>query len=150
MSGAALRPARQPLGLPIAAAAVICGTLLLTVGGHRAPLDPATTGARPLMERELRFADRADGGISVTDLRSGRVIEALPAGGEGFLRGAMRGLARDRLRAGGTPDLPFRLRAWEDGRLTLEDSATGHVVELHAFGHGNAAAFLRLLTTEEE
>jgi putative photosynthetic complex assembly protein len=78
------------------------------------------------------------------------VIEALPAGGEGFLRGAMRGLARDRLRAGGTPDLPFRLRAWEDGRLTLEDSATGHVVELHAFGHGNAAAFLRLLTTEEE
>jgi putative photosynthetic complex assembly protein len=150
MSGVALRPSRPLLGLPAGLAVLIGGTLLLSVLGHRAPVDPATTGARPVMERQLRFADRADGGIAVTDLGTGRVIEALPAGGEGFLRGAMRGLARDRLRAGGTPDVPFRLSAWADGRLTLEDTATGHIIELHAFGSGNAAAFMRLLATEED
>jgi len=150
MTAAALRHLRPGLGLPLGVAALIGGTLLLSVLGHRAPVDPAEAGGRPIAQRELRFADRADGGIAVTDLRTGRVIDALPAGGEGFLRGAMRGLARDRLRAGGTPDLPFRLTAWEDGRLTLEDTANGHIVELHAFGSGNAAAFLRLLAREEE
>ncbi len=145
MSQAALSPFRQSRGLLAGAAALLGATLLVAIPGHRVPVDPAATGARPVAERALLFADRADGGIAVTDARTGRVIEELPSGTEGFLRGALRGLARDRLRAGHGADAPFRLSAWADGRITLEDSATGVVMELHAFGRGNAEAFLNLM-----
>jgi putative photosynthetic complex assembly protein len=145
MSQAASYPFRQSRGLLVGAAALIAATLLVAIPGHRAPVDPAAAGMRPVAERGLLFADRADGGILVRDARTGRVIEELPAGTEGFLRGALRGLARDRLRAGHGPDVPFRLSAWADGRITLEDTATGVVMELHAFGRGNAEAFLNLM-----
>ncbi len=41
--------------------------------------------------------------------------------------------------------MPFRLSAWSDGRLTLEDPATGRAVDLEAFGPTNEATFVRLL-----
>ena len=37
------------------------------------------------------------------------------------------------------------LTRWADGRLTLNDPSTGHVVALEAFGPDNARAFARLL-----
>ncbi|QYU67240.1 hypothetical protein J4558_20210 [Leptolyngbya sp. 15MV] len=73
----------------------------------------------------------------------------MPAATESFVRGAMRGLARDRMRADAAMGAPFRLSAWPDGRLTLEDSATGTVMELNAFGRANAEGFLRLLDRKE-
>ncbi|HEV7268714.1 MAG TPA: photosynthetic complex assembly protein PuhC [Falsiroseomonas sp.] len=136
-------------GLMLGSAAVIAGTLALASLGHRAPLDPATAGSRPLAERELRFADRADGAVVVTDARSGAMVMTLPPGSEGFVRGAMRGLVRERNRESLGMEAPFHLAAWPDGRLTLEDTATGLFMELHAFGRTNAEAFLRLLSTEE-
>lgn len=136
-------------GLLIGTVLVVGGTLFLAALGHRAPLDPAAAGGRPLAERQLVFADRDDGAIVVTDARTGRVVETLPPGSEGFVRGAMRGLARERKRADAGPEVPFRLATWPDGRITLEDIATGNFMELHAFGRTNAEAFLRLLSTEE-
>lgn len=136
-------------GLLIGTVVLIAGTLFLASLGHRAPLDPAAAGGRPVAERMLRFADRDDGAIVVTDAGSGRVVETLQPGSEGFVRGAMRGLARERRRADAGPDVPFRLATWPDGRITLEDVATGNFMELHAFGRTNAEAFLRLLTREE-
>jgi putative photosynthetic complex assembly protein len=61
----------------------------------------------------------------------------------------MRGLARERNRAGISVEVPFRLSAWPDGRITLQDTGTGNTMELHAFGRTNAEAFLKLLTTGE-
>jgi putative photosynthetic complex assembly protein len=43
------------------------------------------------------------------------------------------------------PDLPFRLTHWSDGRLTLEDAATGRRIELESFGPTNMQAFASLL-----
>lgn len=149
MRQAARHPLQRPQRLLAGAGLLIGALLLLALPGHRAPVDPAQAGIRPVAQRDLRIADRADGAILVADARSGRVLEEVPAGGEGFLRGAMRGLARERLRAGAGPEAPFRLSAWPDGRLTLEDSATGQIMELHAFGRGNAEAFLKLLAREE-
>jgi putative photosynthetic complex assembly protein len=143
---------RRPVlsrGMVLGAAAVVVGTLLLAGLGHEAPVNPASIGALPSAQRDLRFADRADGAVVVTDARTGAVVQTLPGGEEGFVRGAMRGLVRDRKRADIGADLPFRLSAWPDGRLTLHDTATGHTMELHAFGRTNAEAFLKLLTTEE-
>lgn len=143
---------RKPIvsgGLLLGSVAVIAGTLALATLGHRAPLDPAAAGSRPLEMRELRFADRADGAIVVTDARTGGVIETLAPGSEGFVRGAMRGLARGRMLEQVGREAPFRLATWPDGRITLEDTATGSFVELHAFGRTNAEAFLKLLATKE-
>ena len=69
----------------------------------------------------------------------------LPPGTNGFIRGVLRGLARDRKlqRIGTEP--PFRLTRWVDGRLSLDDPATGRRIELGAFGPTNAAAFAGLL-----
>ena len=62
------------------------------------------------------------------------------------MRGALRGLARERRLDGAGAESPFRLAAWPGGRLTLEDTATGRVLDLHAYGQTNAEAFARLLT----
>lgn len=106
--------------------------------------------ARPLAERQLRFTDRADGAVLVSDAQTGgQIAVILPAEG-GFVRGAMRGLARARFVAGIGSDVPFRLVGWSDGRLTFEDPATGTKLEMAAFGQTNAEAFLRFLSPSED
>jgi putative photosynthetic complex assembly protein len=133
----------------IGTVAVILGTLALAALGHKAPVNPATVGAQPTVTRDIRFADRADGAVVVSDARTGREIEVVEPGTEGFVRGAMRGLVRQRRLADIGPDVPFRLSIWPDGRITLQDMANDNTMELHAFGRTNAEAFLRLLATEE-
>ncbi|EWY39532.1 phosphonoacetaldehyde methylase [Skermanella stibiiresistens SB22] len=98
--------------------------------------------------RQLRFADRADGAIEVTDARTGGTAAVVDPGTNGFVRGALRGLARERKRQGVGIEPPFVLTRWADGRLSLTDPATGRVINLEAFGPTNAEAFARLLGTE--
>lgn len=149
MSGAFMRNGSLPRGMVFGTALVLVGTFFLTTLGHQAPVNPAAAGALPAATRDLRFTDRADGAVVVTDARDGRQIEVVEPGTEGFVRGAMRGLVRQRRIAEIGPDLPFRLSAWPDGRITLQDTANGNTMELHAFGRTNVEAFLRLLATEE-
>jgi putative photosynthetic complex assembly protein len=103
----------------------------------------------PVEMRELRFADRDDGAVVVIDARTGAVTDAFAPGTNGFVRGALRGLARERKRQDIGAEPAFRLTRWTDGRVTLDDPTTGRVVDLIAFGHTNAAAFTRLLTAEK-
>jgi len=96
--------------------------------------------------RDLRFADRGDGAVVITDVGNGGVVEVIPAGQKtGFIRGVMRSLARERRMAGIGAEAPFRLTAWADGEISLVDSATGRAIELNAFGPDNRAAFAALL-----
>jgi putative photosynthetic complex assembly protein len=149
MGSALLRFGGLPRGMVIGTGLVVAGTLALATLGHRAPTNPAVTGAQPSAMRDLRFADRADGAVVITDASDGRLVETLAPGTEGFVRGGMRGLARERMRAGVGMEVPFRLSTWPDGRITLQDMGTGNTMELHAFGRTNAEAFLKLLATEE-
>jgi putative photosynthetic complex assembly protein len=96
-------------------------------------------------ERALRFEDRADGSIAVTDADSGDLVETVAPGTNGFLRGALRGLARERKRIGVGAEPPFMLTARADGRLTLDDPATKRQVDLKSFGQTNALVFEQLL-----
>ena len=73
------------------------------------------------------------------------MVETVAPGTNGFLRGTMRGLARERKRQGIGAELPFRMIGRADGRLTLEDPGTGRRVDLGSFGPTNAAAFARLM-----
>jgi putative photosynthetic complex assembly protein len=97
---------------------------------------------------ELVFADRDDGSVVVSD-RSGKVIEILPVSTDGFIRGSMRSLARERKSRGLRHDLPFLLERRENGRLSLSDPSTGGRIELDAFGPSNSAAFARFLPAKE-
>lgn len=105
--------------------------------------------AAPAESRDLLFEDRDDGAVVVYDAEKGGVIDVLAPGTNGFVRGVMRGLARERMlnEMGAGP--PFRLVLGTDNRLTLEDRATGRVIDLRAFGPTNTAAFARLLTHGE-
>ncbi len=99
----------------------------------------------PVVEtREFRFEDRPDGSIAVLDAHYHQIDTVAP-GSNGFLRGTLRGLARERKREGIGPDIPFRMVGHADGRLMLEDPGTGRRVDLGSFGPTNAAAFARLM-----
>lgn len=97
--------------------------------------------------RDLRFEDGTDGSVIVRMAGGDQPIEVLH-GEQGFLRGTLRGLARTRKAEGIGSGAPFRLTAWADGRLTLDDPATTRHVELSAFGPMNTTVFARLLTAE--
>lgn len=149
MASALLRNGSLPRGMVLGTIIVMAGTLVLATLGHDAPVNPATAGVQPAASRDLRFSDRADGAVVVTNAATGRQLDVVEPGTEGFVRGAMRGLVRQRRIAEIGPDVPFRLSAWPDGRITLQDMANGNTMELHAFGRTNAEAFLRLLAAEE-
>jgi len=101
---------------------------------------------KPLATRELSFADRPDGSVAITDVATGKVVYSVVAGGKtGFIRGVMRGLARERRMNGVGPAAPFLLQSWPDGQLSLTDTATKRSIELTAFGTTNRAAFAGLL-----
>ncbi len=136
-----------PRGALIAAAAMISLALLAATVGRLsgAGAAPSVAGVAAL-SRELRFADRPDGAVTVYEPGADQSPMVLPPGSNGFVRSVLRGLARDRRSRGIGAEIPFRLTEWADGRLTLEDVATGRRIELGSFGATNREAFARLLT----
>lgn len=100
----------------------------------------------PVSSRNLRFTDRADGAVVIEDTDKGGTASVIEPGQQtGFIRGVMRGLARERRMRGIGNQPPFNLSLWHDGELSLTDSATGRSIELTAFGSSNRASFLALL-----
>lgn len=102
--------------------------------------------AQAVQQRELRFTDRPDGGIDVRDVMTGQTLDVMH-GEQGFLRGSLRGLARERKRRGlaDASGLTLQLIARADGRLTLVDAATGERIDLESFGPSNVAVYARWL-----
>lgn len=144
--------ARMPFDRLIANPLVVGGamiaiTLAAVLGpGLYQPQDPPR-GDR-VVSRELRFEDRPDGAVAILDARNGAIISLVPPGEGGFVRATLRGLARERrMNEAGGAEVPFRVSVWEDGRLTLEDTATGRLVDLGAFGQTQVQTFARLVAT---
>ncbi len=134
---------------PIAAAGALVIASICAVGAVRLSGMPISTPDAPaVVERDLRFVDRSDGSVDVLDADSGRVVDRV-VGESGFVRGTLRGLARERKRQGIGADQPFRLVAHVDGRLTLHDPATGRRVDLESFGPTNSAAFAHMLSAAQ-
>jgi len=142
-----------PRGALIAAAALVGFSLVSTaavrLAGLSAPAPAPAVSPPPALSADLLFSDRADGAIVVQTSGAHRPIATLQPGTSGFVRGVMRGLARDRIsrHIGEAP--PFRLSQAADGRLSLQDTATGRRIDLESFGVSNRAAFLDLLHRAE-
>jgi putative photosynthetic complex assembly protein len=138
------RPERIPRWLVRAIALL----LVLVLGGvglmRMNGFNPAVQPAAALAERTLAFADGPDGAVLVTDTTTGERLAEL-RGEQGFLRGVLRGLARDRRAHGVGPATPYRLTLHADGRLLITDPETGQRIDLASFGPDNAAVFARWL-----
>ncbi len=137
-----------PGGIPIPVVVIglpLLGLLFVGVAVHRAG-HGATSAAAPVRSADLVLQDREDGSVAVLQARDGRLVDTVQPGTGAFLRVMLAGLVRERRREGvGDPALPFHVARWSDGRLTVDDLATGKPIELNAFGPDNVAVFARLL-----
>lgn len=140
-----------------AAAFLIILTLVLAAiarrDGHRGPAARVIGQEQPQIEQAmLRFEDRPDGTLAVLDADTGREVRLIPPETNGFIRGVLRGMFRNRkLESMARGDARFRLAreaTSESGgkaRLTLEDPDSGRRVDLDSFGPTNSEAFADLL-----
>jgi putative photosynthetic complex assembly protein len=138
-------PAPLPRVPMLALAALVLISLISVAVVRWSGMSVHTPDAPPVATRLLRFEDRPDGSIAVIDAASGRLLERVQ-GEQGFLRGSLRALARERRMRDVGAQPPFELAARADGRLTLMDTATGARLDLESFGPTNAAVFARMLT----
>lgn len=124
--------------------AAMVGSVTFGVANYVISGPPAQSGT-VLLTRAITFEDVEAGGVLVRDTTTGAAIALLGSGEGGFVRSTLRALARERRGWNLGGEQPFRLTAWDDGRFTLHDEATGRTVDLKAFGPTNAEAFGRLL-----
>lgn len=110
---------------------------------------PDQLAAEPTVQRSLVFEDQKDGGVRVADGVTGQTLTVL-YGEQGFVRGALRALARERFARGIGSAQPFDLIARVDGRVTLMDPSTNQRVDLESFGPSNTAEFARFLAMQPE
>jgi putative photosynthetic complex assembly protein len=141
-------PPKIPTPLLIGAAVLMASSIGLAAVGRLTKAPRAEAPA--LVSLELRFADEADGGVSVADAATGERIHLYGPGEGGFVRTALRAVVFERKKSGLGAETPLRLTRTQTGRLILADPATGREVGLEAFGAGNAADFGRLLDAKGE
>ena len=131
-------------------AAGIIAFSLITVGLIRITGNgPDQRAAAPTVQRSLVFQDQKDGGVRVEDGLTGETLTVLH-GEQGFVRGSLRALTRERYSRGIGSSAPFDLIARVDGRVTLFDPSTGQRVDLESFGPTNTAEFSRFLAMRPE
>jgi putative photosynthetic complex assembly protein len=125
----------------------LIGTTAVRLAKISAPETPTATAAAtiPVASLDLRFEDQADGSVRITRAADDGLAGTVHPGEGGFIRGVMRGLARDRISRHINAEPPFRLSLSADGQLTLFDTATGRLIDLESFGQGNRASFFDLL-----
>jgi putative photosynthetic complex assembly protein len=143
------RPALILAGALVATTLALTGLVRAGVLSREAvpAVERAKTGVVAAQVRHLVFIDRADGAVVVRDAADDATLAVLIGenDGGGFVRGVMRGMARERRMNGIGPAAPFELTQWGNGSLTLRDPATGRSIELGSFGATNRAAFARFL-----
>ncbi len=115
---------------------------------HRVGQSTEIPQSSVVSQRDLVFQDQPDGAITVWDAGTHKLVAQI-TGQAGFLRQTVRGLAMQRKREDDDQKTPFRLIAWADGRLTLDDPVTERHVELECFGETNERVFADLLGTRE-
>lgn len=125
-------------------AALVLATVLGVAAVRISGVDIRQPDAATVSSRLLRFEDGPQGSVAVVDVKSGATLQHFH-GEQGFLRGALRALARERRMRELGSALPFELSARADGRLTLTDTATSARLDLESFGPANAAVFAQML-----
>lgn len=124
---------------------IISAVALVRITGN----GPDQLAATTVSERLLRFEDSPGGDVAVIDGETGKLLTTM-SGEQGFLRGALRALTRDRAARKIGSEQPFKLTARTDGRLTLFDPMSGQRIDLDSFGPTNAAIFVPFLSMQPQ
>lgn len=136
-----------PRGILIAIASLIAFTILAVAIARLTGYDPSQAPLSPAVAvRDLSFVEVGQGDLAVHDAATGALLETVPSDKNGFIRGLLRTLARERRMHRVDADGPFRLSLRENGQFTLEDQTTGFFIDLRAFGQTNEAAVGRFLS----
>jgi putative photosynthetic complex assembly protein len=139
-----------PRGLLLGAFALVLFTIMATGLGRWTDLGALHMPDATVVDRVwLRFDDLDDGGVAVRNAANDQVIYKVEPGTNGFIRATLRGLARERMRAGVGAQTPFTLTRWNNGSISLHDETSGRRVDLDAFGPTNAQAFAQFFSTQE-
>jgi putative photosynthetic complex assembly protein len=93
--------------------------------------------------RALQFDDTPAGAVVVHDANTGAEV-ALFEGEQGFVRGVLRAMARERKLQSADRHAPLMLQNHADGTLSLYDASTGERINLESFGHTRRATFAKL------
>jgi putative photosynthetic complex assembly protein len=140
-----------PRGALLGAGFLVISALLMVGVARLTGYGPAKPPASAVVETyDLRFEDRADGAVLIYSDATNRLVDTLQPGTNGFVRGVLRGLARERRAESIGPTAPFRLTRWADGRLSLDDPSTSRHVDLEVFGPTNAGAFADILVASSQ
>ncbi len=135
-----------PRGALIGAGILVLASLLMVAVARLTGYGPAKPPvSAAVTQLDLRFEDRSDGAVLIYAQDTDRLVDTLAPGTNGFVRGVLRGLVRERRADHIGPTPPFRLTRWADGRLSLDDLSTGRHVDLEVFGPTNAGAFADIL-----
>jgi putative photosynthetic complex assembly protein len=147
MSTVAQTPTVFPRAVVRTLAAVMVVSLAAVAWARYTGLNPREPDAATVAVRQLAFTDAPHGAILVVDAGTQTTIATLQ-GEQGFVRGVVRSLMRERKRRGLPLEAPLQLLARADGRLTLQDPLTTHRIDLEAFGTDNVAVFARWVPTK--
>ncbi len=135
-----------PRGVLIAMAALVGFTILAVAVARLTGFDPSQGDlAAEVASRDLRFVEVEQGDLAVYDASTGVLLETLSAGDDGFIRGLLRTLERERRKHAVALDAPYRVTYRADGHFTLEDQSTDFLINLRAFGATNEHALGRFL-----
>lgn len=134
-----------PRGPLLAVGGILLASVVLAGAGRLTGPTGTPPKAELVVARDIRFEDRADGGVDIFSGRNPTAVEVVAPTTDNFLRATMRTLVRERRRQSIGAEQPFHLAQWADGRLTLDDFATGRHIELAAFGETNEAVFAQVL-----
>lgn len=135
-----------PTRLLIAMGALALSALALTTYARVTdrPLVGVPHAAEVTDSRSLILDGNRYGEVIVRD-GNGVVLMDLDASEAGFISVIWRGLDRKRMLTGTDPLAPVNLVEYANGRLSIQDPATGWSAELASFGALNEAAFAQLL-----
>lgn len=103
----------------------------------------------PVARLEVVFEDLRMDGLEVREASRGELIGRVAHGRDGFIRGVLRGLNRERRLENLPKEAPFVLTQWADGRISILDPSTSRSVELVGFGRTNFETFARVLASAE-
>ncbi len=153
MSHAVHHDPTVPRGALIGVAVVLLFTMAVT-GATRLGLIPRTAdptasraagNVQAAQVRELRFADREDGAVVVSDAATGETVKIIGFGQGGFFRATVRRMAKRRIAEGISAEPPFKLTLWDNGALSLSDPQTATEAEIYGFGADHTKVFAEML-----
>jgi putative photosynthetic complex assembly protein len=147
MSGSETSPDIVPGRAVLAGFLMLALVILATAWLRGSEPDVSGPVVQPLTERALHFVDLPGGDIAVRDAATGRTLEVL-TGEQGFVRGTLRGVLRERKLSQLKTEEPLTLTQHQDGALVLADPATGVRLDLRAYGSQNAGLYARWLSPQ--